>query len=73
MPQASNIATPILRLPALKQKISLSKSAIYQKNDPSSKYYDPTFPKPVKLGLRAVGWSSILIQNWIDSKLQGVA
>jgi prophage regulatory protein len=73
MPQAVINANIFLRLPGLKQKIGLSKSAIYQKNDPKSPYYDPSFPRPVKLGGRAVAWSSDAINAWMTSKLQGVA
>jgi prophage regulatory protein len=73
MAQSPSNTKVFLRLPAVKQKISLSKSAIYQKNDPNSPYFDPTFPKPVKLGGRAVAWSSDAINAWMESKLQGAA
>lgn len=73
MSQASNIATTILRLPEVRKRTGISRAAVYQKNDPNSPYFDPTFPKPVKLGARSVGWSSEKIQIWIDSKLQGAA
>ncbi len=71
MAQSPRNTKVFLRLPAVKQKISLSKSAIYQKNDPDSKYYDPSFPVPVKIGARAIAWSSDAIDSWIASKLNG--
>jgi len=71
MPQAISNSKVFLRLPAVKQKISLSKTAVYQKLDPNSKYYDPSFPVPVKIGARAIAWSSDAIDSWIASKLNG--
>jgi prophage regulatory protein len=71
MAQSPSNTNIFLRLPAVKQKISLSKSAIYQKLDPNSKYYDPSFPVPVKIGARAIAFSSLQLQVWINSKLNG--
>ncbi len=73
MAQSPSNTNIFLRLPALTQKIGLSKSAIYQKNDPNSPYYDPDFPKSAKLGGRAVAWSSAAVDAWMESKLQGAA
>lgn len=73
MAQSPSNTNVFLRLPALKQKIGLSKSAIYQKNDPDSPYFDPTFPKPVKLGGRAVAWSSDAVNGWMESKMEEAA
>jgi prophage regulatory protein len=40
----------ILRLPAVKARTGLSRSTIYQR------VREGTFPRPVNLGKRAVGW-----------------
>ena len=40
----------ILRLPAVKARTGLSRSTIYQR------VAEGSFPKPVNLGKRAVGW-----------------
>ena len=42
--------TKFLRLPEVQNRTGKSRSAIYQGVN------DGTFPKPIKLGLRAVGW-----------------
>jgi len=55
----------ILRLPALKQKIGLSRSSIY------SFIAQGTFPKPIPLGPRAVGWLSEQIDAWIRARAEG--
>jgi len=71
MPQAISNTNVFLRLPAVINKIGLSRSCIYGKVDPNSKYYDPSFPVPVKIGARAIAWSSDAIDSWIASKLNG--
>ena len=44
------MATEILRLPAVKARTGLSRSTIYQR------VREGTFPQPINLGKRAVGW-----------------
>lgn len=46
----------VIRLPKLKDLLGLSRSTIYNRISEKSKYYDPSFPKSVKLGSKAVGW-----------------
>lgn len=53
----------ILRLPHVKHNTGLSRSSIYghiAKGD---------FPKPIKLGERAVGWLESDIQSWLAEKV----
>ena len=40
----------ILRMRELTKIVGLSRSTIYEKLNPESRYYDETFPKPVRLG-----------------------
>lgn len=53
----------ILRLPAIKNKTGLSRSAIY------SRIAKNTFPKQITLGGRAVGWIEQEIDEWIIKKI----
>lgn len=46
----------IVRLKALLSLLSLSRSTVYNRINPKSKYYESMFPKPVRLGSKAVGW-----------------
>lgn len=46
----------ILRLCKLKNLLGISRSTVYLRINPKSKYYDPVFPKPIRLGAKAVGW-----------------
>lgn len=54
----------ILRLPAVMNQTGLSRSTIYLK------IKNNTFPKPVPLGTRAVGWSDTEVSEWIDSRIK---
>jgi prophage regulatory protein len=53
----------IMRLPQVKLKTGLSRSAIYQRIS------DNKFPRQVNLGGRAVGWLESEVQNWIKQRL----
>lgn len=55
---------PTLRLPRVKTETGLSKSTIYQL------IKDGLFPKPVKIGHRAVGWRESDIVNWQKTRPQ---
>lgn len=51
--------TQILRRRQLEEKLGLSRSSIYQM------VADGLFPKPIKLGRRAVGWRADDVENWL--------
>jgi len=54
----------ILRLPAVKERTGLSRSTIYLRISEGS------FPAPVSLGGRAVGWIEAEIQGWVEDRIQ---
>ena len=49
---------------------ALSKSKIYEMINKKSKYYDPTFPQPIRLTKMRIGWSAWEIHQWIESKME---
>lgn len=51
----------LLRLAAVKNITGLSRSTIYA---------DPEFPKPVKIGPRAVAWVEDEIRGWVNDRIQ---
>jgi prophage regulatory protein len=53
----------VLRLPALQEKLGLRHSAVYQRLRD-----DPSFPKPIRLGGRAVGWVEDEIDEWLRQR-----
>ena len=57
------MADSILRLPAVKTRTGLSRSTIYLRLSQG------TFPRPVSLGGRAVGWVEEEIQSWLAERI----
>ena len=54
----------IIRLPTVKARTGLSRSTIYQRAA------DGTFPKPVNLGARAVGWLASEVDAWLAAQIE---
>jgi prophage regulatory protein len=54
----------IQRLPEVKKLIKLSRSTIY------SYVAAGKFPKPIRLGGRAVGWIESEIQEWLRQRIE---
>lgn len=54
----------LLRLPVVMERTGKSRSTIY------AQIKDKTFPAPVKIGKRAVAWSSRVIDEYIEDKLK---
>jgi len=53
----------ICRLPDVKAQTGLSRSTIY------AMMADGRFPKPIKLGERAVGWAEAEITAWVQARI----
>lgn len=60
----------IVRLKELTRLIGLSRSTIYDRINPKSKRFDPSFPRPIKLGSASVGWSLNEVMVWIATRPQ---
>ncbi len=56
-------ALAILRRKQVQTRTGLSRSTIYQRIS------DGTFPKPVSLGARAVGWIESEIDAWLHERI----
>lgn len=54
----------VLRLPAVKAKTGLSRSTIYLRIATNS------FPKPISLGGRAIGWLESEIELWLSTQVE---
>lgn len=52
----------ILRLPDVLKATGLTRSPLYELMS------DGDFPRPVKLGRRAVGWKSSEVEQWIEGR-----
>ena len=60
----TNVATAIQRLPEVKNRTGLSRSSIYLK------IKDGSFPKPIRISKRAIGWPNNVIDEWIDQRIE---
>ena len=58
------MANVILRLPAVKTRTGLSRSTIYLR------VADVSFPRPLSLGARAVGWLESEVEEWISRRIE---
>ncbi len=58
------MATIILRLPTVKARTGLSRSTIYLRIS------EGTFPKPISLGSRAVGWIESEVNEWLSQQIE---
>lgn len=61
--------TNVLRLKRLKEKTGISRSTVYNKINPKSKYYDAAFPKPIRLGPGSIGWLEVEVNAWLASRV----
>lgn len=66
--ELKNQPVRILRMPELTMILGISRSSIYEKLNPKSRYYDADFPRPVRLGAASVGWQSTAVEAWITSR-----
>jgi prophage regulatory protein len=57
------MSTVILRLPAVRLRTGLSRSTIYLR------IAQGTFPAPVSLGARAVGWIESEVDEWLALRI----
>lgn len=62
------VVRKVLRINDVCAVLNISKSSVYNKGCISSKYYDPTFPKRFKTGLRSVGIDADALFAWIEAR-----
>ena len=57
----------MLRLPEVRRVTGMSKSALYAMVSAGD------FPKPARIGRRAVGWRESDVRAWLDSRPEAAA
>ena len=63
----------ILRRKQVEARTGLSRSSIYarlRQNPKRPGDYDPTFPSPVSVGAKAVGWIEAEIDAWLTAQVE---
>lgn len=72
MDAQNQTALTILRRKQVEARTGLSRATIYAKITPNPKRpteYDPSFPRPISLGAKAVGWVESEIEGWLKSQI----
>lgn len=59
----------ILRIKQVIECTGVSRSTLYDIQDPKSPRHDPSFPKKVQITLGSVGWIANEINLWIESRM----
>ena len=57
-------APALLRVKQVYQRLSIGRSKLYDLIN-----NDPSFPKPIRLSSRCVGWTPQQLDAWLESKL----
>ncbi|MDG4561364.1 AlpA family phage regulatory protein [Candidatus Competibacter phosphatis] len=63
----------ILRRKQVEARTGLTRSTIYAKlrrNPKRPSDYDPSFPRPVSIGTKAVGWIEAEVEAWIGAQIE---
>lgn len=66
-------ALTILRRKQVEARTGLSRSSIYarlRQNPKRPGDYDPTFPKPIAVGAKAVGWIEAEVDAWLTAQVE---
>lgn len=64
------VMNQIINLKEVIQFTSISRAKIYEMINVDSKYYDPSFPKPIRLSESRIGWVALEVHEWIEAKIQ---
>ncbi|MEK6212233.1 MAG: AlpA family phage regulatory protein [Pseudomonadota bacterium] len=65
--------TKFLRLPEVMARTCRKKSKVWESLNPRSPRFDPTFPKPIKIGdsqSRSTYWVETEIEKWLRTQIQ---
>jgi len=66
-------ALTILRRKQVEARTGLSRSSIYarlRQNPKRPGDFDPTFPKPISVGAKSVGWIEAEIDAWLTAQVE---
>lgn len=73
MQQTNHTAPVIIRRKQLEARIGLGRSAIYDRMDESSPRFDPSFPRPIRLGEGKnppIGWIESEVNAWLTAQIE---
>lgn len=59
-------AIKLIRLQQLLAMLAVSRSWLYDKLNPQSPRFDPSFPRPIKLGKSTVAFDLAAVEAWVQ-------
>lgn len=60
----------IINIKEVIQFTSISRAKIYEMIKVDSKYYDSSFPKPIRLSESRIGWVALEVHQWLEDKIK---
>jgi len=67
-PTHRNLGRRLLRRHQLRERLGVSLSTIANWRKKDGRWYDPTFPQPIQLGINSVGYFEDEIEAWLASR-----
>ena len=61
--------TALITIRQLENRIGYKKTSVYDRMDPASPRYDPSFPAPVRFGTGAVRWVETEVDAWVQAQI----
>jgi len=59
----------VIRMRFLPDRVGVCRAMIYEFLNERSPRYDPSFPRPIKLGPNCVGWIESEVELWIRTRM----
>lgn len=60
----------VIKIGEVLEMTSLSRATHFAKLKKGSGRYDPSYPRPIKLGIRSVGYVEKEVLAWIESRME---
>lgn len=68
-PAQASPAGPLLSIKEVSERTGIRESMLHERMRSESKYYDPTFPRKIKLGEKTVRYSEAELNAWLQARL----
>lgn len=62
-------AIRLIRMRQLTEMLAICRSSLYEKMNPKSPRFDPSFPRPIKLGKSTIAFELSAIEQWIQQRI----
>ncbi|MGG1945926.1 AlpA family phage regulatory protein [Trinickia sp. NRRL B-1857] len=66
-------AGPLLSIKDVSERTGIRESMLHERMRSGSKYYDPTFPRKIKLGEKTVRYSEAELNAWLQARLSATS